>query len=267
VRVVLASTWIALVILAAIFAPLLPISNPDNNIGHGLLTPLFHTGAQPLGTDEFGRSVLARLIYGGRVSLAAAAASVIIAMAVGLLVGISAGYWRGKLDTVAGILLDSILAFPPIIVLLALAAVLQPSLRTIIIGLSLVAFPPFARLARVATLQRVNREFVLAARGLGARPRTILFRELLPAVITPALTYATVITPVLILAEASISFLGLGVAPPTPSWGNMIAEGYPFLQTHPQLVFVPAVFLFLTIFAFTVLGEWLRSRSDIETKL
>jgi peptide/nickel transport system permease protein len=265
--VVLALTWIALVILAAIFAPLLPISNPANNIGHGLVTPPFHIGAQPLGTDEFGRSVLARLIYGGRVSLAAAAASVIIAMAVGLLVGIGAGYWRGKLDGVVGILLDSILAFPPIIMLLALAAVLQPSLRTIIIGLTLVAFPPFARLARVATLQRANREFVLAARGLGARPRTILFRELLPAVITPALTYATVITPVLILAEASISFLGLGVAPPTPSWGNMIAEGYPFLQTHPQLVFVPAVFLFLTIFAFTVLGEWLRSRSDIGTKL
>ncbi|MER7005473.1 ABC transporter permease [Dactylosporangium sp. NPDC000555] len=260
-----AIAWLTIVILAALTADLLPISEPDVDVGYGVQTPPFGVAAQVLGTDAQGRSILSRLIYGARVSLGAAATALVIAIVLGLIIGVTAGYVRGKLDTAIGLLVDVMLAFPALILLLALAAVLGSGISTIIIGLSIAAFPSFARLARSRTLQYAETEYVHAARGLGARRSTILLREVLPAVAPPVLAYAGVIAAVLVLAEAALSFLGLGVVTPTPSWGNMIADGRNYLQTRPHLVFIPATVLFLTILSCNTLGEWLRERSDAQT--
>ncbi|EIV92626.1 ABC transporter permease [Frankia sp. QA3] len=262
VGLVVAVVWLVAVTLAALVAPLLPLTDPDVDAGAGLRVPPFELWSHPLGTDAFGRDLLSRVVYGARVSLAAAGASVGIALVIGLALGILAGYFRGTIDHLLGLFFDTVLAFPGLILLLALGAVLRPGLRTIVLGLSIIAFPPFARLARAGTLRVAEAEFVLAARGLGARNRTLLSREILPAVAPPVLAYAAAIMAVLVIVEASLSFLGLGVPVPRPSWGNMIAEGRGYLQASPHLVFVPAGALVLTILALSTIGEWLRSRAD-----
>jgi peptide/nickel transport system permease protein len=265
--VILAALWLTIVVVAAVTANILPLTDPSVDAKVGVRVRPFHVLSQPLGTDALGRSILSRVIFGARVSLVAGVAAVLLALVAGLLVGVSAGYIRGKYDAFVGLILDSMLAIPALVLLMALAAVLRPSLKTVIIGLALVCYPQFARLARANTLQHRRAEFVLAARGLGARPITVLFRDILPLVLISVSAYAGVICAVLILAESSLSFLGLGVPPPHPSWGNMIAEGRNNLQHDPHLVFVPVVVLFLTIFSMNHVGDWLRSRADVDSRL
>jgi peptide/nickel transport system permease protein len=268
-RLYIAIGWLAMIVVSAVTADLLPLSPRDADacIPSCVRVPPFSTWNEVLGTDSLGRSVLTRLIYGARVSLVAGLASVTIALAIGLLVGMTMGYFRGHFDMIAGVLLDSLLSFPGIIVLIALAATLQPSLETVIIGLSIISFPQFARLARGATFQYASSEFVMASRGLGAKRRTILFREILPSVLASLLAYAGTILALLMLAEASLSFLGLSVVAPTPSWGNMIASGKNFLQRYPALVFVPSTVLFFTIYSLNVVGDWIRGRRDLAAKI
>jgi peptide/nickel transport system permease protein len=267
ITVMLAIVWLAIVILSAIFANVLPIANPNVGVGVGIRTVPLHIASQPFGTDSFGRSILSRVIYGGRVSLAAGFGAVLIAMILGLIVGISAGYFRGKIDTVVGIVLDSLLSIPALILLIALAATLQPGIPAVVIGLALISFPAFARLARGNTLAYRSAEFVLAARGLGATAHRIIFREIFPLVLVSVTAYAGVISALLILAESSLSFLGLGVQPPNPSWGNMISDGLSNLQNSPFLVFIPMAVLFFTILSLNTLGDWLRDRSGVDSKL
>jgi len=267
VTVICSILWIAAVAGSSLLADLLPLPDPDVDVGHGVRLAPFRELAEPLGTDSLGRSILTRLIYGARVSLFAGIASVTIALALGLVFGVAAGYFRGKVDAAVGIIVDSILSFPGLVLLIALAATLQPGLSTVIIGLSVLAFPAFARLARANTLKCSNSEFVLASRGLGARRLTVVCREVVPIVFASLTTYAGVVAATLILAEASLSFLGLGVRPPRPSWGRMVAENTTFMLQSPSLVFVPGAVLFLTIFAINSIGEWLRSRSDLTSKL
>ncbi|MGB6058545.1 MAG: ABC transporter permease [Microthrixaceae bacterium] len=264
---ILASFWILLILFIAVGADVLPLADPSVDVGVGSRIAPFTTWPEFLGTDGLGRSMLSRVVYGARVSLAAGAASVGIAFAFGLAVGVSAGYFRGKVDTVVGVVVDGLLAFPALVFLMALAATLQPGLGTLVVGLSFVAFPPFVRLARANTLQYTGAEFVLATRGLGAKKRTVLMGEIVPNVIPSLVAYASVIGAALILAEASLSFLGLGVRPPTPSWGGMIADGVRELRTEPYLVLVPSAVLFLTIFSLNVVGEYLRSRTTDPSRL
>ncbi|MBE1530835.1 ABC transporter permease [Actinomadura algeriensis] len=262
----LCGLWLVVLVGAAILAPLLPLGEHQDIVATlgspGMAVPDLST-AHPLGTNNFGLDLLARLVYGARSSLVVSLGAVLIGMIVGGAVGIAAGYLR-RADAPVGVLTNSLLAVPPLILLIALGTVLDPTLTNIAIALSLLAVPSMIRMARANTLAFTQREFVLAAEMQGASRWRIATRELLPNVVPPLASYGMVMVSVLIVAEASLSFLGLGVQPPAPSWGNMIAEGEQnnAFTDHPHIVLVPGVTLFLTVFAFNLVGEKARKRWD-----
>jgi peptide/nickel transport system permease protein len=259
---VLAVAWLGLVVLVAAFAGLLPLGEHENTAAT-LRDPSYQRpdlfSGHPLGTNQQGLDILARLAFGARVSLIVGIGAVVVGMFVGGLVGLAAGFYRRGVDTVVGIVTDALLAFPPLVMLVALASVLDRNLRNTVLGLAILAVPTNVRLARANTLRFTEREFVQAARGMGAKNRRIILRELLPNIALPMLSYAFIIVAVLIVAEASISFLGLGIQQPKPTWGNMIAEGDGgVFEDHPHIVLVPGLAMFLTVFAFNRVGEWAR---------
>jgi peptide/nickel transport system permease protein len=259
----LATLWVGLVILLAILAPLLPLQGPTAlplNSSSYVRPDLF--SAHPLGTDGFGRDYLDRLIWGARVSLVVGIGCTAVGLTVGTFLGMMAGYFKGKLEAVLMVVTDTLLAFPPLVFLLALVSVLRPSLGTLFIAFSILTIPSLTRLTRAGTYTYAQRDFVVAARVLGASHRRIIFREILPNVIRPLLSYSMVIVASLIVAEASLSFLGLGIQAPNPSWGNMVAEAQTVVQQDPQGILVPAAVLFLTVMAFNRLGEAGRARTD-----
>ena len=256
--------WLVLIVVLAVFANVLPIK--------GYATPNFNNVNQPpglrwpefLGTDNLGRSELSRLIYGARVSLAVGFLSVGIAFVVGTTLGVLAGYFRRATEAVINVASDTLLAIPPLVLLLGITVVLKPSLRNLVIGLAVLGTPTFARLAKASTQTMARREFVSASVILGARPARVLWRDIVPNVLLPVSAFGAELIGVFIVAEASLSFLGLGVPPPQPSWGGMIAAGYPNLSTAPYLTFVPVVALFLTVFSFKIVGDRLRARFELQ---
>lgn len=260
--VMVAFGWITLLVLAALLAPVLPLADPTVGVGDSRIPP-FQMWSEPLGTDGLGRSVLSRIVFGARASLAVGMLAVAMGLLVGGLLGLMAGYFRKQLDAIIGVLTDAILAFPGLILLLSIGAILGSGLRTVIIGLASLSLPVFVRVTRANTLRFSDREFVQASRLTGASSRRVIVRELLPNVVPPILAYAVVLMATLITAEAAISYLGVGITPPTPSWGGMIADGQFELSRHPFLVFVPATVLALTIFAFSAIGDWGRSLLDV----
>jgi peptide/nickel transport system permease protein len=262
VLVVLAAGWLLVIVLLAVFADLLPIPAYDIRVGRPAEGPTLEL-ARLLGTDSLGRSTLSRLIHGARVSLAVGLVSVLIGMVIGGLLGLVAGYLRGWFEKVVTILTDSLLAYPPLVLLLAITSTLGSSLRSLVISLGLLCIPTFTRLARANTLVFAQREFVTASRALGGRSLRIVFRDVLPNVVLPVASYAFVMAAVVIVAEGSLSFLGLGIPPPSPSWGGMISSAKDRLTTQPQLVFIPAAAMFLTIFALNVIGDRARTRFDV----
>jgi peptide/nickel transport system permease protein len=217
-----------------------------------------------LGTDATGRSVLSRAVFGARESMIVAVASVAIAMTAGLVIGIAAGFFRGKLDGVLGVVLDAILSIPALVLLMAIAAVGKRDLTSLAIGLGIVGVPTFARLGRATTLSLVDRDYVTAARVLGAGNVRLMVRELLPDVVLRVSSYAFLFMAFVIVAEGSLSFLGLGIPPPEPSWGGMINDGRAYLETQPHLVFIPAACLFFTVAGLTVVGD--RARRHFDTR-
>ncbi|MFD8566881.1 ABC transporter permease [Streptomyces sp. NPDC059639] len=261
-----ASGWLAVLAAAVIGVGWLPLAE-DRDVAATVTEPVFATptfsGAHPLGTNGFGLDLLARSLYGARSSLLIALTAVVVGGVVGGLVGIVAGYFRRTADRIIGMATNSLLAVPPLILLIALASVLEPSLRNVALSLSLLTIPGMVRLSRATTVAYANREFVTAARAMGATRTRVMARELLPNVLLPLMSLAVVMISVLIVAEASLSFLGLGIQPPEPTWGNMIAEGEGgVFEAHPHLVLVPGAFLFLTVFAFNIVGEKARRRWD-----
>ena len=209
---------------------------------------------------------MARAIYGARVSLLTVALTVAISLLIGATIGMVAGYFRGPVDAIVGIFADAALAIPALVVLIAFAAMLGPPTRVpeavvkTSAALAIVGIPTMIRLARANTLVVAQREFVHAARTLGARDRRIIVREVLPNVALPLVSYAFVVSAVLIVAEGSLSFLGLGLQQPEPSWGNMIAEGgLRDLRNHPHVALVPGAFMFATVYALNVVGDRARS--------
>jgi len=261
----LSAAWLTFVILVALLANLLPLAPYAMPVGFPRATPAASVDGV-LGLDGLGRSVVSRLAYGGRVSLLVATVAGVTAMCVGTLLGLLAGYFRGTTETVIMFLTDAMLAFPPLVFLLALSAILQPSYKTLLIGLTTLMIPSFVRLSRANTLNWSTREFVLAATNMGGGRLRVAFREVLPNVAPAVLAYFPTIVASLIIAEGSLSFIGLGIPPPTPSWGGMISDGKNYLQIAPHLVLIPAVVVFLTVFALNQCGDYARARFDHTTE-
>jgi peptide/nickel transport system permease protein len=255
--------WMALVILGAVLASVLPLDPYDAPVGFPRSGP---SADHWLGLDVQGRDVLSRLVYGSRVSLLIGVLAGFIATIVGTILGLLAGYLRGPADTVIMFITDALLAFPPLVLLLAISSILRPSFGTLLLGLTTLVIPTFARIARANTLNWAARDFVLAARNMGAGRFRIAFREILPNLVPPILAYLPTVVAALIVAEGSLSFLGLGLPSPTPSWGGMIADGKDFLRTEPFLVLFPAAVIFLTIFALNQIGDHARARFDRTTQ-
>ncbi|MBL3699541.1 ABC transporter permease [Leucobacter luti] len=255
--------WIALIVALAITAPLLPIPNYDEVAGPGRLAPSFSGPIELwLGTDAVGRSLMSRLIYGAQISLVVGTCAAGIGVVVGIMLGLIAGYFRGAADWIITLLADVVLSFPVLVLLLAITAIFSPSIWVLLIGLAVSSVPTFIRLTRANTMAWASRDFVRAARNMGASNTRILLREILPNVVPSIAAYLPLVIAALIVAEGSLSFLGLGVPPPTPSWGGMINAGAAVLRAQPYMVFVPAAVLFLTVFALNQAGEHLRQRFD-----
>ena len=216
----------------------------------------------PLGQDTFGRDVLARILYGGRVSLLVGVASVAIGGTAGTALGLAAGYYGGRVEGVLMRLVDVLMAFPSLLLGLTVLAVLGPGLERMIAAIGIVLSPPFARVAHGSTLVLVRREFVDAARSLGAGALRIIGRHVLRNILGEIVVLGGLLAAGAIRIEASLSFLGLGVSPPTPTWGSMIREGTPYLLDAPWLSVLPGVAILLAVLAFNLIGDALRDVID-----
>jgi ABC-type dipeptide/oligopeptide/nickel transport system permease subunit len=251
---------VLVVVVVAICAPLI---SPYDPIKQDLVAALAGPSvAHPLGTDNNGRDVLARVIWGTRISLIAGVVSVSMGAIAGCAVGLTAGYWGGQIDGLLMRLVDAVLSFPALILALALGAVLGAGLNGVLIALGVVYTPTFARLMRGQVLTIRTREYVHAARLLGGRDWWILLRHILPNTATPIVVQASLSVGFAILAEASLSFLGLGVQPPEPSWGSMINAGRGYLQQAPWMVFGPGAALFVTVLGLNFVGDSIRDALD-----
>jgi peptide/nickel transport system permease protein len=253
-----------LFVLAALFAPLLaPYDPADTNFDAVLQGP---SAAHLMGTDDLGRDVLSRIIYGARASLAAGVLATLLALVVAVPIGLVAGYYRGWWDPVISRMTDVVLAFPFLILAVGMAAIFGPSLRNVVIALGVTAIPWIVRVTRGEALALREQEFVRAAIANGAGDRTILARHLLPNMAGTLLVQATVWIPQAIIGEATLSFLGLGVQPPTPSWGSMLSAAQPFIALDAWLAIFPGLAIFLCTLSFNLLGDGLRDVLDPKTQ-
>jgi peptide/nickel transport system permease protein len=248
------------IVLAALLAPLI---SPYDPIKTSQRTSLEAPSlAHLMGTDRFGRDVLTRVLWGGRLSLPVGFVSVVIAAVVGVALGLIAGYYGGRLDAVIMRFVDLLLAFPGILLALAIVAVLGASLLNLMIAVGIASIPDYVRITRGTVLSVKEREFVLAARTVGIRDSAIILRHILPNVLAPLIVLATLGMAAAIITASALSFLGLGIKPPTPEWGNMLAEGREFLQHAWWVAFFPGLAIMLTVFAINLLGDGLRDALD-----
>lgn len=257
--------WVVLTVLAAIFAGVLPLQNPE------LQTTSINAGpsaAHLFGTDDLGRDIFSRVIFGARVSLIVGFGSMAIGLAVGGTLGMVAAFRRGAVDTVVNAASYVLLAFPALLAVIAIVTFWGHSLWKITVVLGVASAPIVFRIVRAATLSYATRDFVTAARALGATDRRILLRELLPNVLPTVVSFALIGVATVIVLEGSLAFLGLSVPPPTPSWGNMLNESLNGLntipgQSNPWLVLFPALALFLFLLAVNLAGDRLRQHFDV----
>jgi peptide/nickel transport system permease protein len=249
------------VILMAIFAPLIAPYDPEAvDFAAARSGP---TSDHLLGTDNLGRDTLSRTIYGARVSLQVGVIAVGIALVIGTVLGLIAGYLSGSfVDSVIMRCMDAILAFPTLVLALAITAALGPSLTNVMIAVGVVGIPGYARLVRGQVLSVREREYIEAARTIGVSDTRIIWRHILPNVTAPIIVQASLGVAFAILAEASLSFLGLGVQPPTPSWGAMLSVGKDWLQYVPWMAIVPGAAIFLVVLAFNFIGDGIRDALD-----
>ena len=256
----IAAAWLIFVFSVAALADLLPLVSPtDMDMLERRQPP---STTHWFGTDGLGRDELARLIYGARISLTVGLCAPVIGITIGGALGMLAGYFRGRFETLVVGGMDVLLAFPPLILALAVTAYLGQSLLHLTLIVGVLGIPAFMRVARATTLTLARREFVVAAQALGATHARILLRELLPNVFLPLLAFFLLGVAVTIVVEGALSFLGLGVPPPISSWGSMIGEGRESLEIAPRLAFIPAVTMFLTVLSFNLVGDTLRALTD-----
>jgi peptide/nickel transport system permease protein len=249
-----------LIVGLVLAAPLITVYAPDAMDYRAMLhaPSLLH----PLGTDDLGRDVFTRTLYGGRLSLAVSLVSVALAVAAGVPIGLLAGYLGGAVDEILMRLIDSLIALPALVLALTITAVLGPGLVNAMFAIAVVALPGFARLVRGQVLVLRHSDYVLAARSVGVRPILIVLRHILPNVLNPVLVQAALGIGFAIITESSVSFIGLGAQPPTATWGSMVQVGFQYLETAPWLALAPAVLIFLAVLGFNMLGEGLRSALD-----
>lgn len=256
---------VALVVLLAIAAPLIAPYSPDEQMFDGLTlegAPLPPSAQFLLGTDTLGRDLFSRLLYGARTSLVIGLVANGIAVTIGLLIGILSGYMRGIVGGALMRFTDLMMAFPALLLAIVLAALLRPSLWIVAMVIALVNWVQVARIVYTETRGLVERDFILAERSLGAGHGRILFHHILPHLIPTAIVWGTLGIATTVLLEATLSFLGIGVQPPTPSWGNIIFESQSYFQAAPWLVFIPGAVILLTALSFNLVGDALRDILD-----
>lgn len=259
-RVIIGATVLLLLFLMALLAPLIAPGDPLRQHPRDRLAPPDAT--YPLGTDEFGRDLLSRLIYGSQVSLQVAFGSVALALLLGVALGLVGGYFGRGWETVTMRLMDVLLAFPPILLAIAVVAFLGPGVGNLIIVIGILYTPRFARLVHASTLSERTREYVEAARAMGARAPRILTRAILPNILAPIIVQVSLSLGFAILVESGLSFLGIGVRPPQPSWGLMIATGRGYMAQSVWPILWPSLAISLIILACNVLGDGLRDTLD-----
>jgi peptide/nickel transport system permease protein len=256
--------WLLAVVLAASFGPVLdPVSYETVDVAARLAGP---TATHPLGTDENGRDVLIRLVYGARVSLLVGVVAATVAIFIGTAVGALAGHIGHRVDAVLMRLTDTFLAVPVFFFLLTLLTLFGAGLGLLIVGIGLTSWMGVARIVRSEILRYRGMEFVEAARTLGASNARLLLRHLLPQAVPSIIVAATLGVANAILVESALSYLGLGIQPPVPSWGNMLSGAQNYLYTAPQLALYPGALILLTVFAFNLLGDGLRDALDPESR-
>jgi peptide/nickel transport system permease protein len=263
------TSWVGLVIFlivafAAISAPLLAPHDPvEQNILYKLRPP---TAEHPIGTDAFGRDILSRLLYGARISLVIGFVSTLAAMLLGSVIGIVAGWYGGRFDVIVMQAMDMLLAFPSLILGLLIVAMLGPSMTNIILAIALTSVPAFARIARAPTIAVKEREYIEACRALGYSDTRIMGGHILPNIFPEILVMASLWLANAIRTEASLAFIGLGVKPPTPTWGGMIREGFENILDSAWLAVAPGLAILIVVFALNLLGDGLRDAIDPKLK-
>ena len=253
---VVVALFVAMALAAPFLAPYDPIATSFSTVRKA------PSAAHWFGTDEIGRDVLSRVIFGARASLAAGVVSVLISLAIGVPVGLLAGYAGGRTDMLISRLTDALLACPFLILAIALAAFLGPSLTNAMIAIGISATPVFVRLTRGTALAAKAEEYVLAARAIGNPPWRIALRHVLPNIVPPLLVQATLAIAAAVIAEASLSFLGLGQQPPQPSWGSMLNTAKNYIDNAPWMAIWPGVSIFLLVLSFNLVGDGLRDALD-----
>jgi len=257
--------FISLITLAAIFAPLIAPFAPNEQFKDGLTlqgAPIAPSGNYLLGTDLLGRDLLSRLIFGARTSLIIGIIANGVAVLLGTTVGITAGYLRGRIGSILMRFTDLMMAFPALLLAITLAAIFSPSLLIVALVIAMVNWVQIARVIYTQAISIAEREFVIASKGLGATNQRVLIKHILPHLLPTVLVYATLGIATTVLLEATLSFLGIGVRPPTPSWGNIIFENQTYFITAPWLVFIPGAAIILLALSFNLLGDALRDELD-----
>jgi peptide/nickel transport system permease protein len=263
------TSWVGLVLFVlavamAVAAPMLTHYDPiAQNVAAQLQGP---SPSHLFGTDEYGRDIWARLLYGARISLVIGLASTASALAVGSAIGVLAGWYGGRFDAVVMQIMDVLLAFPALILGLIVVAMLGPTLSNIILAIALTSVPPFARIARAPTIALREREFIAAGRVLGYSDARIIVFHILPNILAEILVMGALWLATAVRTEASLAFIGLGIKPPTPTWGGMIRSGFENILDNPWLAVVPSLAILLTVFSLNLLGDGLRDAVDPKLK-
>ena len=257
-------TFIGLLVVTALLADVLAPYSPIQSVSgmHGVGPSWSH----PLGFDHIGRDILSRIIFGTRIALIVGLGATGIAVTIGVLVGATAGYFGGWVDNLLSRAVDTLMAFPTLVLLIALTAVVGPSLRTVVIVIGATVWAQYARVVRADTLSLRERDFTLAARVAGATNTRIILRHLVPNVLGPVIVLASLAVGGIIIYESTLSFLGLGIQPPEPSWGGMLADGRAYIVHYPHIAIAPGAMITLTVLAFNLLGDGLRDALDPRTR-
>lgn len=263
------STWagiaiVVLLVLAAIFAPYLATHPPAKQSIMDQLAP--PGGGYLLGADQFGRDIWSRLLFGARYSLAIGLFAILTALVIGSLIEMTAGYRGGRTDILLMQVMDVILAFPSLILGLALVALMGATMTNIVIAIAFTATPAFARIARAAVIAQRDREYVQACRAMGFSGGRILFRHILPAILPEVMVMTSLWMATAVRTEASLAFIGLGLAPPTPTWGGMVREGFENILSSFHLALFPSLAILILVLAFNLIGDGLRDAIDPRLK-